>query len=76
MSAAIDHLDRAVLDAHADGDEGAIARAYLDAADAARAEGESDRACFFLTHAWIFALEAGDPLAAVCHARLEQAGRV
>ena len=69
-------LESALLDAHSIGDIARIARAYLAAADEAAAEGDGERASFFLTHAWVFALEAGDPLADICHARLLQDGRV
>ena len=69
-------LGKALLNAHSRGDGALIAKAYLDAADAAEAEGDRDRAGFFLTHAWVFALEAADPLADLCHARLVQDGRV
>lgn len=68
--------DTDLLSAHARGDAWAVARAYLTAADMA-AEGEdNDRAAFFLTHAWVFALEADDPLAEACHDRLRRMGRV
>ena len=36
---------------------------------------EIDAACFFLTHAYVFALEAGASEAGVLHARLKAQGR-
>ena len=69
-------LESALLDAHSIGDIAKIAKTYLAAADEAVADGDQERASFFLTHAWVFALEAGDPLADICHARLLQDGRV
>lgn len=50
-------LDRALLDAHARGDTGALIGLYAAAADAS---GDDQAAGFFLTHAYVFALEAGD----------------
>lgn len=51
--------ERRILAAHADEDIAALARLYREAGEQAEAEGARDRAAFFLTHAWIFALEAG-----------------
>ena len=68
-------LNAALLDAHASQDNTLISSAYLEAADAAEIDGDVERACFFLTHAWIYALEAGLPMAVTCHARLSALGR-
>ena len=68
-------LDAEILQAHAAGVAARLARLYRDAADQADAAGETDRACFYLTHAWVFALEAGDPLADDIRARLVRQGR-
>jgi len=65
-------LDQAVLDAHARGDGVALAALYTQAADEA---GDEDAACFYLTHALVFALEAGLPEAAIINARLVAHGR-
>jgi hypothetical protein len=68
-------LDAEILQAHAAGVAARLARLYRDAADRAEAAGETDRAGFYLTHAWVFALEAGDPLADEIRARLVRQGR-
>jgi hypothetical protein len=68
-------LDAALLGAHAAGDIGGLAMLYGRAADQSDAAGQSDRACFFLTQAYIFALEAGLPVAADYNRRLAGRGR-
>ena len=65
-------LDAALLAAHAAGDRAALIRLYAQAADAAN---DADAASFYLTHAYVFALEAGAPEAAALHARLKAEGR-
>lgn len=65
-------LEDAVLDAHARGDGVALAGLYTQAADAADSV---DATCFYLTHALVFALEAGLPEAATLNARLAAHGR-
>ena len=52
-------LDAALLQAHAASDTPLLSRLYTEAADRAEAEGKTDAACFYLTHAYVFALEAG-----------------
>ena len=68
-------LEREILDAHAAGDRLRTARLYAQAASRAEQSGDVDRACFYLTQAWVFALEAGDPLADELRARLVAQGR-
>ncbi len=68
-------FERDILDAHASGDRREIALLYAEAASRAERSGDGDRAGFFLTQAWIFALEAGDPLADELRARLVAQGR-
>lgn len=68
-------LERELLEAHAAGDGLRTARLYAKAAAQADQSGDADRAGFFLTQAWIFALEAGDPLADELRARLVAQGR-
>ncbi|MDG4647564.1 hypothetical protein P6F26_03845 [Roseibacterium sp. SDUM158017] len=63
-------LDAALLAAHARGDRAALIGLYGDAADAATPRA----AAFYLTHAHVFALEAGDPRASVLKARLVALG--
>ena len=48
---------------------------YTQAANRAEAEGDHDQACFYLTQAYVHALEAGRPEAAALNARLVEAGR-
>ena len=68
-------LNACLLAAHAAGDGPVLARLYRRAADRAEARGDGDAAAFFLTHAYVFALEAGSPGAAADRARLVAAGR-
>lgn len=65
-------LDAAILRAHAADDRRALARLYARAADGID---DLDAACFFLTHAYVFALETGAPEAGPLRARLVAAGR-
>jgi hypothetical protein len=65
-------LDAALLDAHARDDRPALVTLYADAA----AQATSDTArYFYLTHAYIYALETGHPNADTLHAQLRAAGR-
>jgi hypothetical protein len=68
-------LDALLLAAHAAADEQALARLYARAADAAETRGDVDAACFFLTHAYVFALSSGAADAGALHARLLAHGR-
>ena len=68
-------LDRRLVAAHGAGDLAALVVLYGAAADMAEAGGERDRACFYLTQAFVFALELGDPAARPLHARLCAQGR-
>ena len=65
-------LDARSLAAHARNDGQALITLLTEAADAA---GDLDAACFFLTCAHVYALEAGAPEAADLHARLKAHGR-
>ncbi|MFP4570141.1 hypothetical protein [Rhodosalinus sp.] len=65
-------LDAALRAAHAAGDRAALIRLYAQAAERAP---DPDAAGFYLTHAYVFALEAGAPEAAALHARLKAEGR-
>lgn len=66
-------LQNRLLDAHARDDRAALVRLYTDAADQAA---DIDAACFYLTHAYIFALEKGDPASTTLYQRLHAKGRV
>ena len=68
-------LERALLKAHAETDATALIRLYTLAGDQAEVAGEIDRACFYLTHAFVFALEAGAAEADPLNARLAERGR-
>ena len=68
-------LDAALRAAHAAGDPVALARLYAQAADAAEARRDPDATCFYLTHAFVFALEAGVPEAQTLNQRLVARGR-
>ncbi len=65
-------LDARMIAAHEAGDTGALIRLYTQAANEANA---LDAECFYLTHAYIFALEAGAPEAPILRARLKAHGR-
>ncbi|SLN61938.1 hypothetical protein PEL8287_03361 [Roseovarius litorisediminis] len=65
-------LDAQMIAAHEAHDQEALIRLYTQAADTAN---DLDASCFFLTHAYIFALEAGVPQARDLHARLKTHGR-
>jgi hypothetical protein len=66
-------LQNRLLDAHARDDCAALVGLYTEAADAAP---DLDAACFYLTHAYIYALEKGDPAAEQLYQRLKAQGRV
>jgi hypothetical protein len=66
-------LQDRLLAAHARDDRAALIGLYTEAADAAD---DLDAACFYLTHAYIFALEKGDPAAERLYHRLKTHQRV
>ena len=64
-------LDQRLLDAHSRDDRTALVTLYHEAAQVA-----SDTAqYFYLTHAYIFALETGHPLTSKLYNELKAAGR-
>jgi len=65
-------LDARLLAAHATDDRAMLIKLYAEAADTATDETATG---FYLTHAYIFALEAGDPRAPALRARLVAMGR-
>ena len=65
-------LDAQMIAAHEADDKAALVTLYTQAADAAN---NIDAACFYLTHAYVFALEAGTPQVRALHARLVEHGR-
>ena len=68
-------LDAALLKAHAAGDAARLVALYTEAADVEEAGGDIEAACFYLTHAYVFALEAGLAEAALLNKRLVAHGR-
>lgn len=67
-------LDAALLAAHAAGDRSALVTLYAAAAEAAGLAGRDVAAAFYLTHAYVFALELGDARAGALHAALVARG--
>lgn len=77
MTRAVEHsLDMRLLNAYRSGAPASISEAYCDIAAEAAAAQDADREAFFLTHAFIFALEAGCPKAAILSDRLRTLGRL
>ena len=69
-------LESALLAAHSSGDSAALVELYSRAAKLAQEEQDTDRAGFYLTHAWIFALECGHCQADALREDLRAQGRV
>ena len=67
-----DALDARILAAHDADDRRALVRLYAQAADIAN---DVDAECFFLTYAYIYALEMGAPETEDLYARLKAHGR-
>ena len=65
-------LHTRMLAAHARGDPAALIALYTEAANSAN---DLDASCFYLTHAYVFALEAGAAQARDLHRRLARHGR-
>ena len=63
----LNDLDARLLAAHAADDRPALIALYIEASDAADTD---EAAAFYLTHAYVFALEAGDPNAPNLKSRL------
>lgn len=68
-------LDERLLAAHAAQDVPKLVALYTEAADAHEAQGDIDAACFYLTHAFVFALQVGADKADDLQQRLYQHGR-
>jgi hypothetical protein len=68
-------LDRQLLAAHSADDKRQLVRLYAQAADLCEAENRIDAVCFYLTHAYVFALEIGDNHASALRERLVVYGR-
>lgn len=67
-----DTLEAQLLAAHDIDDRYTLIQLYTQAADTSN---DLDAACFFLTYAYIYALELGAPEAGTLHARLREHGR-
>lgn len=65
-------LENRLLRAHGTGDQKSLVGLYTEAADHAHT---LEASCFYLTHAYVFALELGDNRAKQLHARLKMHGR-
>lgn len=71
----LNQLDRDILAAHAAGRIDLLPALYHQAGLALLARDDVDHACFFLTQAYIFALETGDARAGDIHRILVHYGR-
>jgi hypothetical protein len=65
-------LNKQLLLAHVAGDKLALSQLYAQAADQ---QNTLDATCFFLTQAYVFALDAGSDQAKDLHRRLKDYGR-
>jgi len=68
-------IDCALLAAHAANNKAKLVGLYRKAGDMMLASGRVDAGCFYLTHAYIFALDCGAPEAAEIHQTLIAYGR-
>lgn len=68
-------LQARLLQAHGNEEEVALIGLYEEAAIYAEARGDQNAACFYLTHAFVFALQAGDMRADALQYRLYLQGR-
>jgi hypothetical protein len=66
--------DDTLLKAHLAKDNEALVRLYRQAGEAALS-GDERQGCFYLTHAYVFALEAGMSEASELHELLKSRGR-
>ncbi|PSL15104.1 hypothetical protein CLV88_12623 [Shimia abyssi] len=71
-----DELNRALLGAHAREEQIELVRLYTLAAEERERARDTDAACFYLTHAFVFALECGAPEAIELNQRLADLGRI
>lgn len=65
-------LDQRLLEAHEKGDQSELVALYTEAAEHAQDE---EAQGFYLTHAYVYALELGDARVQALHARLISLGR-
>ncbi|MEM9370436.1 MAG: hypothetical protein AAGA26_04690 [Pseudomonadota bacterium] len=70
-----EELHQAILAAHDNEDRRSLVALYSEAATRAEGAGDIDATCFFLTQAYVFALETGHRDAGKLHSRLRSHGR-
>ena len=70
-----DVLDKRLLHAHERHDLPELVKLYSLAAEKADREKDDTAACFYLTHAFVFALESGAPEALHLNESLAERGR-
>jgi hypothetical protein len=75
MSFALEDLEGPLLAAHQHNDTAELVRLYTAAADLSEAAGDLDAACFYLTHAFVFALQSGHAAGKDLQMRLWAHGR-
>lgn len=75
ISAATPPKAEAFLEAHARHDGAALVGLYADVGARALLREDVSAGCFYLTHAYVYALEAADPRARDLHALLVSHGR-
>ena len=68
-------LDDRLIAAHEACDWPALVELYMQAARSSDSAGDQDAACFYLTHAYVFALQIDDARADELHAELKARGR-
>ncbi|MGP7795654.1 hypothetical protein [Sphingomonas sp. CLY1604] len=68
-------LERKLLDAHRRGDATTLVAIYTRAADTLERDARIDEACFYLTQAYVLALETGAAETAALDRRLVAHGR-
>jgi len=69
-------LNEKLIQAHQENNLTDLVNLYTRAADASEQAGDIDAACFYWTHAYVFALDVGSEQATDLHRRLLQYGRV
>ena len=67
-------LEQALLAAHSAGNDVRLVQLYEQAADRSEAEADTQAACFYLTHALVFALQEGLEIAELLRTRLNEYG--
>ena len=72
----LDSLNEKLIRAHREDDLAALVTLYTTAADVSEKAGDMDAACFYLTHAYVFALDNGSGQADGLYLRLLQHDRV